>query len=308
MKYLKQILTLILIIPFLTELLTYNIPITTFFNPIVFLILIVIYGLAVLILREISVRWNLGIIGIFILGLAYGIYNEGIIAKTLLMTTTVPLAEAYGHYPLFLGINFAFALSIITWHAFHAVLFPILIINYLSPKSRNEKWLNGFWLSIISIIVVGLGILSFFTHSLMVPWFYLIIFYLMIISLILLSKFTKSKIELKYEEVSFKPVIFGVLFMAVCFIGLSILGSMSSPIYILYIYFIIAIFSFYKILKSKNWLSLKPLLLFGFGSYLLHTVLLAFKGLTTGAFGILITGIIFTIIFLFSIYYVNKSK
>ena len=308
MKYLKQILTLILIIHFLTELLKYNIPVNAFFNPITFLVLIIIYGVAVLILRELSVRWNLGVVGIIILGLAYGIYNEGIIAKTLLMTTTVPLAESYGHYSLFLGINFAFALAILTWHAFHSVLFPILIINYLFPKSRNEIWLNNFWLSIISVIIIGFGVLFFFTVSITIHWIYLIIFYLIIISLVLLSKFTKSKLELKHEKVGLKPVVFGVLFIVIYFVGLHALGSMKSQIHILYIYFTIVILSFYKILKLKNWLSLKPLLLFGFGSYLLHVLLLIFKGLKTGAFDMLITGIILFTIFLVSIFYVNKSK
>ena len=115
MKHWKALLTLILIIPFLTELMTYNMPVHIFFNPVTFLLLLVFYGLAVLIIRELSVRWKVGLIGIFIMGLGYGIYNEGIVAKTLFKTTTVPLTGAYGHYPLVLGLNWAFAIAILAW-------------------------------------------------------------------------------------------------------------------------------------------------------------------------------------------------
>lgn len=40
--------------------------------------LIVIYGVAALLIRELAVRWHLGIEGILILGIVFGIYNEGI--------------------------------------------------------------------------------------------------------------------------------------------------------------------------------------------------------------------------------------
>ncbi len=78
-KY-APILTLILITPFLTELLCSNIPASVFFHPYVFFMTVLVYGLPVLAIRELSIRWNLGILGILIFGVAYGIYNEGICA------------------------------------------------------------------------------------------------------------------------------------------------------------------------------------------------------------------------------------
>ena len=84
------------------------------------LILLIIYGCAVLLIRELSVRWRLGLIGIFILGLAYGFYNEGIVTKTLLLSKTIPMNNFI--YPTKFGINWAWALFINVWHALHAVL------------------------------------------------------------------------------------------------------------------------------------------------------------------------------------------
>ena len=73
--YLKPILTLVVIVPFLTELLSGNFTLSRFFIPPVFIAFIIAYGLAALLIRELAVKWKLGIEGIFILGLAYGIYN-----------------------------------------------------------------------------------------------------------------------------------------------------------------------------------------------------------------------------------------
>lgn len=308
MKFSKEILTLILIVPFLTELLTYNIPATLFFKPVVFLALIIIYGFSVLIIREISVRWGLGLFGMLLLGIAYGIYNEGIVAKTILMTTTVPLAESYGHYKLSFGINFAFALAILTWHSFHSVLFPILILNYVYPKSKDRKWIKNYQLYLISIIVIGVGVLSFFTNGEKAPSIFLLIFYGTILLLIIASRLFRGKLEIGNKKISPNPVFLGMLFMTINFIGLHALGSSGLPVYILYIYFVIAICSFYKILKEKGWLTIKSLFLFGLGSYLLHTLFLIIKGLKEGQLDMLITGTVLSTILAISILYVNKSK
>jgi len=72
----KPVLTLLLITPLLTELLSNNMSPQVFFNPVVFLLLTtVVYGFPVLLLREFACQYRLGISGLLCLGLVYGIIN-----------------------------------------------------------------------------------------------------------------------------------------------------------------------------------------------------------------------------------------
>ncbi len=309
MKYTKPIFTLILITPFLTELLTYNMPINVFFSPIPFLCLIIIYWLAVLILREFSIILNTWVIGIFISGIAYGIYNEWVIAKTLFMTNTVPIAESYGNYHLILWINFAFSIFILSWHALHSVLFPIVIVDSLYPNFKNKRFLSNKKLIIISAIVLWLGIFSFFTNWTSQPWIYLIIFILIITSLIGISKYTnKPKLNLEKKRNWIFPVLLWILFIIIYSLLLHNLGKNWVQIYVLFLSAIIILFGFYKILKTKWWLSSENLALFGIGSYSFHSIFNIIKGTIEVKYDLLITEIILLIFLLFLIFRIRKQK
>ena len=63
---------------------------SVFFNPGTFLFLFLGYGVPVLLIREFVVRYNFGLAGTFALGMAYGVFNEGFLAKTMILGTTSP--------------------------------------------------------------------------------------------------------------------------------------------------------------------------------------------------------------------------
>ncbi len=74
-KHWKPIITVLTVTPFLTELLSNNLPPSHFFLPHVYFSLATIaYGFPVLLLREFAVRRQCGIPALLCLGLAYGIY------------------------------------------------------------------------------------------------------------------------------------------------------------------------------------------------------------------------------------------
>src|SRR5438105_4167151 len=119
-RYWKQIIVLLLITPLLTELLTNNIPAPQFFRLKLFFILTtLVYG-PVLLLRELAVRWKLGFTGYIILGLVYGIYNEGLMSETF-FRSELP-NPSFNNYGTIWGINFPWAAIIIIFHAFYAFL------------------------------------------------------------------------------------------------------------------------------------------------------------------------------------------
>jgi len=309
-EYLKPILTLVLIVPFLTELLSGNFTLSKFFIPQALLIFIIIYGLAALLIRELAIKWKLGIEGIFILGLAYGIYNEGICAKTLLMAENVPLAKSFGHYSLFWGINFAWAIAIVVWHSLHAVLYPILIVTLLYPTVHKDSWLNRKWTIIFTVLVVGLGVLMFFTTpQFQAPVIYLPVFIIVVGLLAFLSKLVPKTYlsELPNYNIGIKSAILGFFFISYI-LGSTILGGLKAPTFVLYIYAALIIFIFYKIIKAKKWLSPQALVLFALGNYLADALFLFLEGLKGNNSEKRIAGVIFILVFIVAIFKTLKSR
>ncbi len=68
---------------FLAEVLSENTPILTALHPVPFVLLILTYGVPVVLIREIAVARRLNVVGIILLGVGYGMLNEGVLAKTL---------------------------------------------------------------------------------------------------------------------------------------------------------------------------------------------------------------------------------
>jgi hypothetical protein len=161
----KPILTLLLITPFLTELLSNNMAPSEFFKPFNFLLLAtVVYGFPVLLLRELACRHRLGIPGLLCLGLVYGIINEGIIAKTFYLAEGVPV-NTFDHYGYVAGISIPWSITITVWHALHAVLCPILVTYYLFPSQRHQLWLTRAGLWWLAVTTVALNTLFFFSRT-----------------------------------------------------------------------------------------------------------------------------------------------
>jgi hypothetical protein len=118
----------------------------------------------VLIIRELCVRYNLGIPSLLLLGLVYGIYNEGFLSHTLMSTTAVPIT-AFNGLPLFLDTNVAFMVTIITAHALQAVLYPIIALRVMLPNVHDVPWLPKRALWFLCCFIVGVGSLTFFANN-----------------------------------------------------------------------------------------------------------------------------------------------
>src|SRR6185436_3431720 len=60
----------------LAEVLSQNVQLSTFLQPVPFLLVTLTYGVPLLVIRELSVAHGLNEVGLVVLGLAYGILNE----------------------------------------------------------------------------------------------------------------------------------------------------------------------------------------------------------------------------------------
>ena len=75
-------LVLFFLSPMIGELLSGSAPPAEFFNPLGFIMLAVLYGGGVLLVRELVHRWHRGWPTLLVLGVAYGIAEEGLMCKS----------------------------------------------------------------------------------------------------------------------------------------------------------------------------------------------------------------------------------
>ena len=156
----KALLTLLVAPPILTEIASGNTPAHAFLNPRVVLFLILAYSFPLLIIRECSLRLRLSAAGVFLLGLAYGIVNEGLLAQTLLRNEHVPI-DTFDHYIYLAGFNFSWTCVIVPWHAFFAVLFPLALLAFWFPACAQTLWLSTRAFKMLAAIFVAL--MAFFS-------------------------------------------------------------------------------------------------------------------------------------------------
>jgi len=299
----KAALILVIITPFLTELLSANMPPRMFF---IFLPLLIFgYSLPVLLFRELAVRWRLGLLGILSLGLAYGILNEGIWAKTLLLVKDVPI-NSFDNYGFFLGINFSWTPVILIWHAFHSVLFPILIVHYLYPEIKSQPWLNKKAIIAAIIPSAALAILIFFkAKTELGGWLYLLIFSLAMLVFVLIAKFMPKAAERGMERFSLKPLLLGISVLIFYIISFA-LASAKTPLILFFLYLPAAFLMFAFVLKGKNWLAMPAFLLFILGDYMAFAAFGGFSMFTRGYIDEIFSAAIFLIIFIVAILRIKK--
>ena len=137
----SPLFTLIATAPVLTELVSGNTPAYAFLNPNITLFLLLVYGVPLLVIRELRLHWRLSTHGVFLLGLAYGILNEGLVAQTLVRYDHVPIVK-FDRYIYAWGFNLSWIGLIVPWHALLAVLFPMALISQWLPKSAQHEWLG----------------------------------------------------------------------------------------------------------------------------------------------------------------------
>jgi hypothetical protein len=124
---------------FLAELLSENTPLLTALHPAPFILMVLSYGVPVLLIREFAAARRLDPLGIILLGIGYGMLNEGVIAKTLTLVGGLPIAEFAGYGKLG-TVQSGWAIFILFWHALHSVLYPILLCEWLFPSAAGRRW------------------------------------------------------------------------------------------------------------------------------------------------------------------------
>ncbi len=148
----------------LAEVLSQNVQLLTFLQPVPFLLVTLTYGVPVLVIRELSVARKLNDAGLIMLGLAYGILNEGVLAKTLTLPSGAPLHDFAG-YGETGPIQGGWSIFILVWHALHSVFYPIVLTRWMFPATANRRWFAAgrmrWLLYVLLTLVAGLYALYF---------------------------------------------------------------------------------------------------------------------------------------------------
>lgn len=153
-RRLAPVLTLVVLSPLLAEVLFGATPIS---NLGALLPELGAYGCGALLIRELVRRRGLGWTSIVILGLAYGLIEEGL-ALASLFNPSLFNAASYGGRVL--GINLVWTQWTLGYHAVWSISIPILLTELLFPQHRQRSWLGRTGVIIAGILYL-LGTLSF---------------------------------------------------------------------------------------------------------------------------------------------------
>jgi hypothetical protein len=157
---------LLFLAPILGELLSGSSPPAEFFQPITFVLLMALYGCGALLVRELTFRWSKGWPSVLLLGLAYGIVEEGLAVKSFFDPSWVDLGTL-GEYGRWAGVNWVWSLGLMFYHAVYSIGLPILLAWLLFPGWEKRPWLRP---KSFRACVVALALVVLFCNLFLTPY------------------------------------------------------------------------------------------------------------------------------------------
>ena len=100
-----------------------------------------LYGCGVLLIREATIKWRKGWPTTLLMGMAYGIMEEGVSVHTFFapVNHTVGVLGDYGRV---MGLNFTWAIMITLFHSVFSISLPIMISGRIWPELRTRRLLT----------------------------------------------------------------------------------------------------------------------------------------------------------------------
>lgn len=136
-RYAAAIWTLLLLSPFIGELLSGSTRVSILF---VYVPEIMVWGVGALFCRELARRWSTGSISLVLLGLALSIAEEFIIQQTSL--APLPFPGAHPDYGRSWGVNVVYLLFMLGYESVWVVVVPIQLTELFFPRQARQPWLR----------------------------------------------------------------------------------------------------------------------------------------------------------------------
>ena len=159
--------TLFVLAPLIGEVLFGALPLSQL--PFGLLGLMGLYGGGALLVRETARRRGLSAWWVVVLGMAYGIFEEGTVVQSLFDQhyRGLDFLGFYGHWT---GVNWVWSLFIVPYHAVFSITIPIALAEALYPTERRESWLGDAGLiAIAAIVAANAALLAVFQTHLFTP-------------------------------------------------------------------------------------------------------------------------------------------
>jgi len=134
-------------------------PPNEYFQPLTLLSHVSLYGGGTLLIRELTVRWHLRWSQIF-LALAYGVLEEGLCCKSFFDPTWKDLG-GLANYANFGGVQWAWALLLITFHMTISTLIPLRIVQMLFPDLADKPLLRRTGMILAGLAVTTVVVFGF---------------------------------------------------------------------------------------------------------------------------------------------------
>ena len=100
------------------------------------------YTAGALLIREAILRWHKGWGSLFLLGLAYGITEEGLGDNTLFNSNHG--ADGFlGWFGRFDGVNWVWSTGVLSFHVIYSIGLPILLLTLALPQTRGVSLIAG---------------------------------------------------------------------------------------------------------------------------------------------------------------------
>jgi len=132
--------TVFLLAPLIGEVLFGAIPLSRL--PFGLLGVVGLYGGGAILVRELVRRRRLGAGWLVLLGIAYGLVEEGLVVQSLFDQHYKGL-DFLGYYGHWLGVNWVWAEFIVPYHAVFSIAIPIVVTELLFHEWRDTPWVSG---------------------------------------------------------------------------------------------------------------------------------------------------------------------
>ena len=231
----KLILILMILTPGIPEYLTGSSKLSTFlFNPAFFFVQTFInigmYTTGAILIREFVLRHNRGWGSILLLGLAYGIMEEGVAVHTFFLPSGNPVA-LLGSYGRYAGLDWLWAIGISSFHSVYSITLPLLILNLAYPSTSRQNLLGSvgyraaFLIYVFIILFADLFVvtISGFTPPASYIVFLIIVALVLVVIASLLPAVYLSPRKITHRHSPRRFFILGVLILPIFFLYSSIL-------------------------------------------------------------------------------------
>jgi hypothetical protein len=135
------IVTLLFLSPVIAELLSGSTPPLMFINPILLLVQTTFYGAAAILIREVARRKGLGWGNVVLMGMAYGILEEGLVITSWFNPYWSGLGKL-AYYGRLFDTSWVWATELTIYHAVISITIPILLTEILYPTIAKRPWLG----------------------------------------------------------------------------------------------------------------------------------------------------------------------